>query len=553
VIKTATIEEDKLAIRFDYRPELVQEIKTRIPGRRWDSANKRWTAPLSPQALRVLKANEFTLSDELEAWGQSRRLEKQSCRLNLPEGLYPFQTQGVGFIEQTNGRTLIADEMGLGKTVQALAWLYAHPEIRPVVIVPPATVKVSWERMTQTWLGVRPWVMYGSQTEGQVEETIRHPIIIVNYDLLHTAVKYKDSLSLSLAEYLNHYLKPKVVIVDECHYLSNRQAKRTKATSRLVKGVPHIIALSGTPITSRPVQFYNTLHLIRPDLFSSFWHYAQRYCGARKNPFGWDFSGASHTAELNEMLTNSMMIRRRKQDVLTDLPDKVRTGIVLDIDNRASYERAAEDFVTWLHKQGLKEKAEKAKQAEALATVEGLKQLAAKGKLESALEWIKDFLEDGDQKLIVFTNHIQFRDAVWERFQRQAVRATGGGSTQRAADAFQNDPNVRLFVGNIDAAGVGITLTAASNVAFLELPWTPGKLQQAEDRAHRIGQKDCVNVYYLLAKDTIDEEIAALLDSKAKTLSQVLDGKDVESGSLLTDLMERCRHDHDKAGVPCVL
>ena len=185
------------------------------------------------------------------------------------------------------------------------------------------------------------------------------------------------------------------------------------------------------------------------------------------------------------------------------------------------------------------EAAEKASAAVTLTAIEKLKQLAVQAKLDHALNWIADFL-DSDEKLVVFAVHKFVIDAIMERFKNVAVKLDGsvsGTDRQLVVDKFQDDAKTRLFVGNIKAAGIGITLTAASNVAFLEFPWTPGDLSQGEDRCHRIGQKFTVNVYYLLAQNTIEETIALLLDEKRKVLDKVLDGIDTDEGSLLTELI----------------
>lgn len=177
-----------------------------------------------------------------------------------------------------------------------------------------------------------------------------------------------------------------------------------------------------------------------------------------------------------------------------------------------------------------------------MVRIEALKQLAVQGKIKQAVQWIRDFLDNNGNKLVVFGVHKTVVDALMKEFKEEAVKVDGSVSATKrdeAVVAFQEDPNVKLFVGNIQAAGTGLTLTAASAVAFLELPWTPGESAQAEDRCHRIGQKDTVNVYYLLADNTIEMEIAQLLDEKKAVLNAVLDGKEVEETQLLTELIKK--------------
>jgi SNF2 family DNA or RNA helicase len=355
-------------------------------------------------------------------------------------------------------------------------------------------------------------------------------IIIINYDVIHRGWNAKIT-----------ELKPKVIIMDECHYIKNSSALRTKAVKEITKGIPHVIALTGTPIINRPIEAFNTISIIDKKLFPNWWTYVHSYCDAHHNGFGWDFSGAINTEELHDKLVQSIMLRRKKKDVLTDLPDKLYSYIPIELDNQKEYEIAEADFISYLAEVKGADAAKKAKGAEHLVKIEALKQLAVKGKLTAAIEWIRDFTNTNGNKLVVFTTHKITVDALINEFKDVAVKVDGSVSTDKrdeAVQAFQENPQIKLFVGNIRAAGTGITLTTASSVAFLELPWTPGELAQAEDRCHRIGQKDTVNVYYLLASETIEEKIAALLDSKRKILDAVLDGTETAEESLLTELMK---------------
>ena len=215
------------------------------------------------------------------------------------------------------------------------------------------------------------------------------------------------------------------------------------------------------------------------------------------------------------------------------------------MDNEKEYQSAERDFISFVQRTKGTDAAERASNAATLAEIEGLKQLAVQGKMKQAIDWIQNFL-DSDGKLVVFAVHKFVIDALMTHFGTQlAVKIDGStpmADRQRAVDVFQHNPECRLFIGNIQAAGIGITLTTASNVVFLELPWQPGALVQAEDRCHRIGQKDSVNIYYLLATDTIEEKIAQLLDRKRKILDAVLDGKETDQESLLSELMNEYKN-----------
>lgn len=519
--------ETYIKVKFPYNVDDLSNIKP-INGRRFNADDKSWTIPLSQENVEKLKGWKFSLDSTLENY-QTTKLNVQDMKeISIPGlngQLFPFQSKGVSFIEQRNGRALIADEMGLGKTVQAIAWLQLHKEKRPAVIVVPSSLKLNWKREIENWMFPVPKVQILSGTS---LSPITGQIVIINYDILHAWATWLSDQN------------PQVLIIDEVHYTKSSKAQRTKAVQALAKGIPHVIALSGTPIVNRPIEAFNAIKLIDPLVVPNFWNYAHKYCNARNNGFGWDFSGASNQDELHRILTNSLMIRRKKSDVLKDLPDKIRSWTPIELDNQKEYDRAETNFIQFVREKKGESAAAKASNAEALAEIEGLKQLAIQGKMKAVLNWIEDFLEV-DGILVVMAVHRFVIDTIVEHFPKICVKVDGSVSItdrQTAVDRFQNDPTVRLFVGNIKAAGVGLTLTAASNVAFVELPWTPGDLTQAEDRCHRIGQKQTVNIHYLLAAGTIEEKIARLLDRKRKVLDAVLDGKETEEESLLMELLK---------------
>ena len=520
-----------IKITFPFNKEDLNNVKT-LPGRKFHGKEnpKYWTCPLSLDSVEALQEWGFEIDGALKEFLSKSKVQVKEMPEDfeipgLQMELFPFQKKGVAFIEAKDGRALIADMMGLGKTAQSLAWLQLHAGKRPAIVVVPASLKLNWEREAQMWMeNPKVQILSGKK----VNTPLIGEIIIVNYDVLKSWMGKLQEI------------KAQVLIIDEIHFVKNNKAQRTKAIKVLGKRIPHIIGLSGTPIVNRPIEAFNALKLIDDTVMPSFWHYANRYCGAKHNGFGWDFSGASNTEELHQKLTQTIMLRRKKSDVLTELPDKTYSALSVEITNQKEYQTAERNFIAWVREHKGVKAAVKASNAEALAEIEGLKQLCIKGKMKQSVEWIEDFLESGE-KLVVFATHKLTINTLMEKFGDRAVKIDGsvsGKARQEAVDRFQDDPSIRLFVGNIKAAGVGITLTAASNVAFLELPWTPGDLSQAEDRCHRIGQKNAVNIYYLLASGTIDEKIASLIDQKRQVLDSVLDGKETESGSLLSELME---------------
>lgn len=403
-----------------------------------------------------------------------------------------------------------------GKTVEALSYLAAHPAMRPAVIVCPASLKLNWQREVESWLETndRIEVIQG----GKVRETDAD-IVIINYDILK---KWLPRLKA---------IEPQILILDESHSVKNPKAARSKAAKELAGVVPHKILLTGTPVLNRPAELWHQLQIIDPSQYSDkrFFRWHKQYADAKQLHFGrktvWDFSGASNLDELAASL-KTIMIRRTKEQVLPELPEKRRQTILIPIDNRKEYDQANDDFVSWMIEQKGAEAAERASHVEQLAKIEYLRQISVRGKMKQAVAWIANFLESGE-KLVVFATHRETINTLMSEFSKIAVRIDGGTcmeERQLAVDRFQNDDEIRLFVGNIQAAGVGITLTAASDVAFLELGWTPALHEQAEDRCHRIGQKNAVNIYYILGADTIDQSIGAMLESKREVIDQITGG-----------------------------
>ncbi len=537
VKKRARIWKGVIAIQFPYNLDLITQVKTLPMGRKYHPKGKYWSCPISREAVQKLREWGYVLDDELiellRCWEvKSKGVTVKQVRVvgkkvrAFKKKLFPFQEEGLAFLEQKNGRALLADEMGLGKTIQSLAYLQLHPDKRLAIIVCPASLKLNWKKEIRDGLSTNDTVEI---LQGKTPYKFDASIVIINYDIL---AAWADFLKKA---------KPLIIISDECHYFKNNKSLRTKAIKKLAKGVPHFIALSGTPVVNRPIEMYNAINIIDPYLIPNFWIYAKQYCGAKHNGFGWDFGGASNMEELHKLLCDSIMIRRLKKDVLKDLPDKVRSFVPIRLNNRNLYERVENNFIHFIKETKGAEAAERVSTAQVLVQIEYLKQAAVEGKMDSVIEWITDFLETGN-KLVVFATHKVAINRLMEFFGNIAVKIDGSVSTDnrdKAVTSFQEDDKICLFVGNIKAAGLGLTLTAASNVAFIELPWTPGELSQAEDRCHRIGQKDSVNIYYLLAERTIEDEIASLLDSKRKVLDAVLDGKVTEDTSLLSELINK--------------
>ena len=432
---------------------------------------------------------------------------------NLQTGLYKYQLEDVLSIDRLNGRVLLASEMGIGKTIEALCYLQLNPTRQPIIVVCPASLKWVWQTQAHQHVNMRSEVLNGTKPPGG-QITNRCPLLIINYEILQYWLPYLRLLC------------PKVLIIDECHYIKTYRTKRTKAVRALAKSIPHVIAISGTPLTNRPSELWTTLNMLYPQIYPSFFSFAFRYCKPKKLPWGWVYKGAANLGELHRNLKDTMMIRRLKRDVLKELPDKARYVVPLEAENMHEYQRAVTDFITWLSRQS-PAKARRARKAEKLVQMGYLKRLAAQLKTKPVLEWIDNFLEESDSKLVLYCIHKNIIDTLYNKYRKISAVVDGSITGRRrmmAVHTFQNDKRIRLFIGNIRAAGVGFTLTAADTLAFVELDFVPGNHTQAEDRIHRIGQKNVASIYYLIAKDTIEENLCQLIQRKQKVLDATLDG-----------------------------
>jgi hypothetical protein len=436
--------------------------------------------------------------------------------------LKPFQRAGVAYLLEQR-RAFLADEQGLGKTIEALATLEAD-DAYPAVVVCPASLKLNWMREIERWLpGRTVQALTGMGTNAPIPSA---DITVVNYDIL-------AARGPALAA-----LKPKALVLDESHYCKNAAAKRTQAVARLAATVPSdalVLALTGTPVMNRPPELIAQLRIIgRLADFGS---------GAQ---FGRRFKGPDAHVRLHWHLRSRCFVRRLKADVLPQLPAKTRTVVPVELDNEAEYRLAETDVIAWLRSRPLDlseldAKIAAALRAERLVRLNALKMLAARGKLHAALAWIHDFCSSGE-RLVVFAHHREVQRAVVARFPR-ALHILGEDShaaRDASVDAFQaaDGADNQLIVCSLEVAGQGLTLTQASNVAFLELDWTPAKHDQAEDRLHRIGQQDAVNAWYLLAAGTIDETMATLLERKRAIIGAVTDGRE-EDDEAIVDALAR--------------
>ena len=470
------------------------------------------------RAARAMKVKKLQRVQTLVA----SRAHDAKIEAPSPEGreYLPYQRAAIAFgLSRSN--TLFADEMGLGKTIEALGVINTDAEARRVLIVCPASLKLNWARECERWLVDRGEVGIAGKTFPDTAD-----IVIINYDILG---KWKKELR-----------RPwDVLVADECHYVKNKDAKRSKALYAL--DARRKLFLTGTPILNRPIELWAILNALAPDEFGHFWTFAKRYCKPIKNNFGWEFVGADNVEELHERLRSTIMVRRTKAEVLPDLPPKRRQVIELASEHIAGliaveteawqeHRRRLSELRTVRRKGGGESDAELAAMRAGINAAFGelakLRQGTALAKVPLVIEHVKNVLEDAG-KIVLFAHHREVIRQLAEPFGDAAVTLTGSddiASRQAAVDRFQEDPTCTLFIGSITAAGFGLTLTAAAHVIFAELDWVPARLTQAEDRTHRIGQEDSVLVQHLVLQDSLDARMVGTLLEKQRVIDKVVDG-----------------------------
>lgn len=523
--RTIDVDGDVFVIRSPYDRGLVEATR-RLPNRRWNAPSHPncntvpIDHPLEVEQFGTL--NGFVFTDAARAVIEQQRAvaeaEKQQVEAVIAaskaedsdielamQGLYPFQRAGAEYALDRR-RTFIADEMGLGKTIQALAVL-EEDDAFPALVIAPKTVVASWVKEIHKWLPNRS--VQKVDTVSRAREGV--DITVVHYDAL-----------MKRLEILNRNFKG--LVLDESHFVKNYKAKRTQVVQYIADNLegddPLILLLSGTPLLNRPAELITQLQVMRRlDDFGGFKRFYRYFCGS-------DQRGAQNLNELNVELRASCMIRRLKKDVLPELPDRSFSDVPTSMSDVAEYRYAEAEFLRWYAEQG--KDAMKARRAEVLVRLTSLRGLVARLKLEAGIEWCRDFL-DTDGKLVCFAWSKDAQEAIFDALAdynpRRITAAMDPEERQRQADEFQTDDSVRAFVMPLERrVAVGITLTAASNVAFFELAWTPGDMLQAVDRCHRIGQDNAVVGWQLVAPDTIDDFMSEILEEKKRISEDTLDG-----------------------------
>lgn len=541
-------------LSFEYNPTLIDLVK-RIPTRRWDQSEKVWV--ISKKGVFPPERDARWYVEAFANWAVLKRFCSNVARRNEthdeifeippmkefvgdhhilpPYTPYSYQLEGVRYALDNN-RCIFGDQPGLGKTLQAIcAIVKAHKEAAiygetfPVLVICPAALKVNWKREFKKFAGIESVILDDSNRMNwerfwelkRPSGDALSPIFIINYESLKKffirKVKNTSRFTLNSIEFDERIRIFRSVIIDESHKCKSSKTQQSKFVEGICRGKKWIFALSGTPVVNNNTDLIQQLRILgRLEDFGGYKHFVERFCDGPKQ--------SSNMKELYYRLRMCCFFRREKKNVLTQLPDKMRQYITCEITNRKEYHDAEDNFIKYLrqYKQADDDKIARAMRGEVMVRMGILKEIAARGKVKAVAEFIHDVI-DGGEKLIMFAYLKEVVMALKSEFP-DAVTVTGSDNTvqkQNAVDRFQNDPECKLIILNYKSGGTGLTLTAASRVGFIEFPWTYSDCEQAEDRAHRNGQKNAVNCYYFLGDKTIDEYMYKVIQTKKDIANEV--------------------------------
>ena len=553
--------------------------------------------PFTEENTEFLLENDFEFNGAFKQF-QKKQYEINNSITKIPKYKkkrlipYNFQIEGVNYIENKNGLALIADVMGLGKTITALAWIQYRKDINTVLITCPSSLKINWQEEFNKWV-TRKFKVQILSSETPYE--ITGDVVVVNYDILHNwVIDLKlTNFDVCIADEIHYCKSDKSLRTKAFKEITMNIPNRIGLTGTPIENDPmeiyYLVNLINKNIFPNWVKFIQRYcdakqidqnvrrkpipeslkseinNLTGKSSLTAKERIKLQDLGERLDKLQhptikvWKRNGFTNQKELHRVLKKHVMIRRTYDDVDLELPDKIYSDIHLALNNRAAYVKAENEFIQYVKEKfeameldnelagfndiaELKlakiQKLDAISRAPALAKLQELKLLAAQGKIEQVINWIDNFLQS-DEKLIVFAVNRVIVKTIMDAFPA-AVKIDGSTTPKKrneAVKSFQKDDKVKLFVGNIKAAGVGLTLTAANKVAIVQFPWNPGEVLQAEGRSLRIGQTKKVTVYKFIAKDTIEERIVKLLDYKQDEIDQIIDGKNIKYKKDLVKLL----------------
>lgn len=559
--KSVYLDEGNVLMKFPYERVIIKAVK-QIPGVTWSPEKKAWQAPMNSVAEVIKWAESFHVPVDGEIYAHASNVHEGLQKLKdasrstdadieiptLGGQLLPYQRAGVKYAANAR-RTFIADEMGLGKTIQAIATVEYVWDSYPAVIVCPPSLVLNWAKEYEKWL---PRLRVATVTNRKTfPESGTYEVLVIGY----------SNISHWEKELSGH----RAYVFDESHYCKTPSAARTKSAVKIAKSAGKdgvVLCLTGTPVTNRPAEYASQLEILgKLKDFGGLWGFYRRYCAAYQDNFGqWNISGHSHLDELNDRLRGTCYIRRTKDQVLSELPPVIHSPVVIEGTSSGmdEYRKAEKDIIKYLQERAREIALEmgqsphsaaviakiKAESNEHLVRLSVLRRLSAKAKMPVIEEWVQSRIDDG-KKVVIAAHHREIVDELSRRFG--GLKIQGGMSVEEVEEhkkKFQTLPvsEAPVIVLSIQAAKTGHTLTAAQDVLFVELPWTPADVDQTYSRCHRIGQMGSVTATYILASKTIDEEIYSLIERKRGVVTAAVEGgvsADGDASQLVLALLTR--------------
>lgn len=537
-------------IALKYHPRLIDGIK-KIDGRRWNVKTKEWTVPKSSfdQLNRFASyAKHFSAVEWMKAGEQHHAAEDAVFELpGMPEltadyefKIEPYEYQKKGIARGLELKRFInGDDMGLGKTFQSIATIDIA-DAYPCLVICPNVVKINWEREWNRFTDKKAMVLTDSVKESWpfFWQTGLHQVFIVNYESLKKyfvqRIRKAERWTLRDVEFRNTIDLFKSVIIDEVHKCKSSATQQAKFTKGITANKEWVLGLTGTPVVNKPKDLVAQLSILgRMQDLGGYKHFVNRYCSGPNE--------ASNLKELNHKLWTNCFFKREKAEVSKDLPEMTRQILSVDIDNRKEYNDAERDLIQYLrkYKDATDEKITKALRGEVMVRIGILRDVAARGKLKAAVEFVNDLIEN-EQKVVIFCNLHDIVDRLLKAFPK-AVCITGRqnmAEKQASIDKFANDQKTKIVIASIKAASAGVDglQKSCSNVLFIEEPWTAADRDQAESRVHRNGLKNAATMYHMHGKNTIDEKMWMIIEEKSKISYAVTGGEDNVQTSIV-DMM----------------
>ncbi len=517
-------------IKFEYLPHIYKAVKA-IEGARFNGTNKAWYIPIHREREVEFLKKRFNVIDQAvlhapEDYEAIPEMPELMINIPLKIPMFSYQERGVAY-NLIHKKVIVGDQPGLGKTVQSIATIIGANAF-PCLIVCPSTLKINWQREWSKWSDKRAMILTDKvkNTWHQYSKIGMVDVFICNYESLKKYFVEAINKPKDVPLKLNHIAFKgttsvfKSIILDESHKCKDGSTQQSKFAMGIARDKEYILELTGTPVVNKPKDLISQLHILGQlvPVFGGYKKFIDRYCEGG--------AGASNLKELNYILNKNCFYRREKTEVLKDLPAKIRQVMLCEISNRKEYQEAEDNFVAYLKEvRGCTDvQVAKKLRGEIMVKMGILKNISARGKLNEVKDFADEIIESGE-KIILFCSLREIGDRLKEMYPN-ALMIRGGMTSEEkdnAVQKFQNDPSYQVIICSIKAAGVGLTLTAASREGFVEFPWTFADCEQCEDRAHRIGQKDSVTATYFLGENTIDRYCYELIQKK-KTVAQTITG-----------------------------